>query len=157
MGANVIGVDIDPIPVLQAKASLTQSSLKHKKDIFNRFLNTLREKLAPLFRTFCPLCNLESEIQFILYGLRKKCSCREVIFIDSLLLRQENQHDVNICSACHEVYKGETHTCKKLSNIPLILKGTRCCEKCGSIFTEISRPNIPWCFPDISKGNLICF
>ncbi len=34
MGANVIGIDIDPIPVLQAKASLTQSSLKHKKDIY---------------------------------------------------------------------------------------------------------------------------
>ena len=137
MGANVIGVDIDPIPVLQAKASLTQSSLKHKKDIFNRFLNMLREKLAPLFRTFCPLCNLESETQFILYGLRKRCSCREVIFIDSLLLRQDNHHNVNICSTCHEVYKGETHTCKKQVNIPLILKGTRYCEKCGSIFTDV--------------------
>ena len=37
MGANVIGVDIDPIPVLQVKASLNQSSLEHKKNIFNQF------------------------------------------------------------------------------------------------------------------------
>jgi adenine-specific DNA methylase len=73
----------------------------------------------------------------MLYGLRKRCSCREVIFIDSLLLRQDNHHNVNICSTCHEVYKGETHTCKKQVNIPLILKGTRYCEKCGSIFTDV--------------------
>jgi ribosomal protein L31 len=137
MGANVIGIDIDPIPVLQAKASLTQSSLKHKKDIFSWFFKALKDKLAPLYKTFCPICNLESEIQFTLYGLRKRCSCREVIFVDSLLLRQDNHKNVNICSICHEVYTGKTHTCHKQANTPLILKGTKCCEKCGSVFTDI--------------------
>ncbi|MBC2695361.1 MAG: hypothetical protein HF982_08825 [Desulfobacteraceae bacterium] len=137
MGASVIGIDIDPIPVLQAKASLTQSSLKHKKDIFSWFFKALKDKLAPLYKTFCPICNLESEIQFTLYGPRKRCSCREVIFVDSLLLRQANHHDVNICSTCHEVYTGKTHSCRKQANTPLILKGTRCCEKCGSGFADI--------------------
>jgi putative DNA methylase len=137
MGASVIGIDIDPIPVLQAKASLTQSSLKHKKDIFSWFFTALKDKLTPLYKTLCPICNLESEIQFTLYGLRKRCSCREVIFVDSFLLRQNNHNDVNICSTCHEVYTGETHTCQKQANTPLILKGTRCCEKCSSVFDDI--------------------
>jgi len=137
MGASVIGIDIDPIPVLQAKASLTQSSIKHKKDIFSWFFKALKEKLTPLYKTLCPICNLESEIQFTLYGLRKRCSCREVIFVDSLLLRQDNHNDVNICSTCHEVYTGKTHSCQKQANTPLILKGTRCCEKCGSVFDDI--------------------
>jgi len=81
MGANVIGVDIDPIPVLQAKASLNQSSLEHKKNIFSQLVKALKSRLAPFFKTACPACDRESETQFTLYGLRRRCSCREVVFI----------------------------------------------------------------------------
>jgi len=122
MGANVIGVDIDPIPVLQAKASLSQSSLKHKKDVYNDFIKALKNKLAPLFITACPICNIKSEIQFTLYGLRRKCSCREVIFVDRLLLRQDNEHDIQICPMCHDLHTDKTHTCQSLANRPLMVR-----------------------------------
>jgi len=137
MGANVIGMDIDPIPVLQAKASLTQASLNHKKVIFSEFIETLQHKLGHFFKTDCPICGKESEMQFVLYGLRKKCSCREVIVIDSLVLRHGNHSDVNICPLCHEVYTGETHNCRGLANSPLMVKGDRHCEKCHMPYVDI--------------------
>ena len=137
MGANVIGVDIDPIPVLQAKASLNQSSLEHKKNIFNQLVKALKNRLAPFFKTACPACDRESEVQFTLYGLRRRCSCREVVFIDSLVLRKDNDHDVRICPMCQEVYTSETHTCREKSNTQLIVKGTRGCEKCETAFVDI--------------------
>ena len=137
MGANVIGVDIDPIPVLQAKASLKQSSLEHKKNVFNHFVKALKNRLALFFKTACPACDRESEVQFTLYGLRRKCSCREVVFIDSLVLRKDNDHDVRICPMCQEVYTAETHTCLEKSNTHLVVKGTRGCEKCETAFVDI--------------------
>ena len=137
MGANVIGVDIDPIPVLQAKASLFQSSLKHKKDVYNEFIEALKSKLAPFFRTACPTCNRKSETQFTLYGLRRKCSCMEVIFVDSLLVRQGNEHDIQICPVCHDLYTDKTHICQNVSSIPLMVKGVRKCEKCKTAFSDL--------------------
>ncbi|RMF91275.1 MAG: hypothetical protein D6736_05465 [Nitrospinota bacterium] len=137
MGANVIGVDIDPIPVLQAKATLTISSLRHKQAIFNRFFDALRERLAPFYRTTCPHCDQEAEVQFILYGLRRTCSCREVVFVDRLLLRQDKDHDVYLCPSCREVYVGLNHSCCRQGDTRIMTKGTQWCEACGTAFTDI--------------------
>ena len=136
MGANVIGVDIDPIPVLQAKASLNQCSLNHKRNVFDRFMGVLKNKLAPFYKTACPICKGESEIQFSLYGLRKACSCREVIIIDSLILRKGNDHEIRICPDCHDVYTDGIHTCRKKAKVPLMEKGSKRCENCDTIFTN---------------------
>ncbi|MCI0527539.1 MAG: hypothetical protein L0Y56_08870, partial [Nitrospira sp.] len=68
-------VDIDPIPVLQTKTTLTVSSLIHKKVIFDRFLAALRDQLAPFYRTTCALCDHEAEMQFLLYRSGGRCSC----------------------------------------------------------------------------------
>ena len=38
LGANVIGYDLDPIPVLQARASLSQIPLEEKEQVFQDFL-----------------------------------------------------------------------------------------------------------------------
>lgn len=153
MGANVIGVDIDPIPTLQAKASLFQSSLKHKKDIYNEFIQALKSKLAPFFKTACPICKTKSETQFTLYGLRRKCSCREVIFVDRLLLRQGNDHDIQICPACHDLHTDKTHMCQSLSSRPLMVKGTRKCEKCNTAFADIlDKPFVERYVPLVNTG-----
>ena len=137
MGANVIGVDIDPIPVLQAKASLNQSSPDHKKNIFSQFIEVLKHRLAPFFKTACSACNRESETQFTLYGLRRRCSCREVVFVDSHVLRKGNDHNVYLCPICQEVYAGETHTCREKSNTALIVKGKLRCKMCDTAFVDI--------------------
>ena len=48
LGANVIGIDVDPIPVLQARATLTEVSLFVLQEEFRSFLSGLREKMASL-------------------------------------------------------------------------------------------------------------
>ena len=137
MGANVIGVDIDPIPVLQTKASLTLSSLAYKKSVFSSFFNRIKRKIGHLYKTSCPVCLKGSELQFLLYGLRRKCSCREVIFLDSLVLREGNDRNINICAYCHEVYQGSEHRCTNKKAIKIATKGTKICELCGSHFQDI--------------------
>ncbi|MCZ7672258.1 MAG: hypothetical protein M5U34_36605 [Chloroflexi bacterium] len=38
LGANVIGADIDPIPILQARASLSKVALPDLETAFSQFL-----------------------------------------------------------------------------------------------------------------------
>ena len=42
LGANVIGADIDSIPIAQARASLTHASLGDLRSAFNLFFSSLR-------------------------------------------------------------------------------------------------------------------
>lgn len=93
LGANVIGYDIDPIPVLQAKASLTDISVAAKQEVFHYFLKQLSKKLAKYYNTTCPICDGKAEIQFTLYGLRKISAGGEVIVVDSFVLREEQNGD----------------------------------------------------------------
>lgn len=137
MGANVVGVDIDPIPVVQAKATLSLLPLAHKKARFQSFFRALSEQLAPLYRTTCPTCDAEAETRFLLYGLRRRCACREVLFLDSLLLRENHGDDIYICPRCHAVYAGPDHRCQTRSDRPLLEKGTNHCEKCLAAFEDL--------------------
>ncbi len=89
LGANVIGYDVDPIPVLQARASLTEISLQEKKKVFSGFIEKMEQRLSPYFETSCPNCSEKSEMQFLLYGLRRQIDKDEVIFVDSFTLRAE--------------------------------------------------------------------
>ena len=56
MGAKVVGYDIDPIPVLQAKASLSPSDPDSRARVFDGFLAELRGELSRFFRASCPRC-----------------------------------------------------------------------------------------------------
>jgi putative DNA methylase len=136
MGANVIGIDIDPIPVVQAKATLTLSPLAHKKSIFGTFFNILRENLSFLYQTSCPSCNSDAEIQFTLYGLRRRCTCREVLFVDNFLLRENQGHNIYICPRCQQVYAGPDHSCQS-PQTHVVEKGTQKCADCGTEFVDI--------------------
>jgi putative DNA methylase len=93
LGANVIGYDVDPIPVLQARASLTEISLQEKRAVFNDFFEKLDKTLSPYFETSCPNCHEKSDMQFMLYGLRRKIDKDEVLFVDSFTLRAETNGD----------------------------------------------------------------
>lgn len=138
LGANVIGVDIDPIPALQAKATLGPSSVSHRRVIFRHFLDCLRTEISMFFKTSCPICGAEAEIQFILYGLRRQCECREVLVIDDVLLRQQKGGDVRICPLCHDVFTGQRHSCNSAeAGIPLERKNSKGCPLCGSQYRDI--------------------
>ncbi|MBW6485539.1 MAG: hypothetical protein K0B01_05230, partial [Syntrophobacterales bacterium] len=93
LGANVIGYDVDPIPVLQACASLTEISLEEKQAAFNVFIEKLDRKLSPYFETSCPDCSEKSDMQFLLYGLRRRIDGKETIIVDSFTLRVETNGD----------------------------------------------------------------
>jgi putative DNA methylase len=93
LGANVIGYDVDPIPVLQARATLTEISLPEKRAVFNDFFEKLYNSLFPYFETSCPNCHEKSDMQFMLYGLRRRIDKDEVLLVDSFTLRAETNGD----------------------------------------------------------------
>src|SRR4030066_292122 len=63
LGANVIGYDVDPIPVLQARASLTEINLQEKQAVFNEFFEKLDKNLSLYFERSCPNCHEKSDMQ----------------------------------------------------------------------------------------------
>ena len=89
LGANIVGYDVDPIPVLQARASLSKIPLYEKEKIYNVFESELSNRISKYFKTKCPICNKHSEIQFTLYGIRKKQGSSEILVVDSFILREE--------------------------------------------------------------------
>jgi hypothetical protein len=137
LGANVIGVDIDPIPVLQARAALTRSPLLHKQRAFMDFLGGLRAVLSPLYRTTCPTCDRDAETQFVLYALRRRCRCREALFVDSLTIRHNRGHDVRLCPHCRHVYTEPDHRCAADAAIPLFDREVRRCPDCDSPYADL--------------------
>lgn len=137
MGASVVGIDIDPIPVLQAAATLTANALPHQTAVFRDFIGRLNEILSPLYRTTCPHCGGESEIQFALRGLRRRCSCGEVLFVDSFVLRQNGDNRICICPECLLVYTGLHNNCARNGEVRLLEKGTRRCPDCGSEYADL--------------------
>lgn len=137
LGASVIGIDIDPIPVVQARATLTIVPVSHKKAVFQGFFDALLQEIGPFYRTVCGVCGREAETQFVLYGLRRRCSCREVLFVDSLLLRENRGKDIYICTTCQAVYSGHTHDCYPGGHRAIVEKGTRVCERCGTEYKDI--------------------
>jgi putative DNA methylase len=138
MGANVIGVDLDPIPVLQARASLTDIPLDDLEQAFDNFYNTLREAMAPFYKTKCPHCNEDTEVQFFLYGLRKNCDCQTVLSVDSTILRHDPDGSViRICPHCYTISKDKEHVCNgNLNNLPLVEKKVKKCSSCNTKYQE---------------------
>jgi len=51
LGANVIGADIDPIPVVQARASLSPIAVGDLRVAFDRFHSNLYDSLGHYFQT----------------------------------------------------------------------------------------------------------
>ncbi|MBN1106101.1 MAG: hypothetical protein JXL84_22015 [Deltaproteobacteria bacterium] len=89
LGANVVGYDLDPIPVLQARASLSDTPVAEKKTAHSSFRKELTRRIGKYFKTSCPICQSSADIQFTLYGLRKQGGAGEVIVVDSFVLREE--------------------------------------------------------------------
>ncbi len=139
MGARVIGADIDPIPVLQARATLSDLSLTALTRDFHAFFETLYRKVGPFFQTTCPHCQAQVDVQFTLYGVRKRCECGEVVQIDQFDLRHEETHVVRILPQTWEVTTSPAHhTRPAIQNpLPLITKKQTKCPNCGQKYQAI--------------------
>ncbi len=57
LGASVIGVDVDPIPVVQARATLTHRPPAALRTGFDTLYHGLVEAVGDLFQTHCPTCD----------------------------------------------------------------------------------------------------
>lgn len=94
LGANAIGADLDPIPVLQARATLTQVDPRRAAQAFEAFYTALRGQLAEQFVTHCPTCAEACDLRFVLYGAQRLCGCGGATLIDDLALRHNSDGSV---------------------------------------------------------------
>ncbi len=138
LGANVIGMDLDPIPILQARATLTDYPLQELEETFKIFYTALRKDLAAYFRTTCPHCDKLVESWYTLYGARRSCSCGDVLLVDSLTIRQEPDGSlIRLCGQCRQLRKGdEPCDCAGSAAVPVIERGTAVCPTCRDKYEE---------------------
>lgn len=156
LGASVIGFDIDPIPVLQAQASLTHIPLHEKKAVFNSFYRSLQERLAPYFETTCPECFETCESQFMLHGLRKYCACGEYLFVDRYRIRENSDGTCILISPVDGLPTKVplSYTEPEIKQPYVYEKQVKVCPVCGEIFREDrSRPFKDRYIPVIVHGS----
>jgi len=137
LGAKVIGADIDPIPVAQARATLTLASLKELRAAFDRFFAALYEQVGRYFQTECPTCARTLDAQYTLYGLRKRCDCGEVVQIDQYELRHEAERTFRIWPESWEITDGESAPSGPARSQRLITKAEAVCAACGQKYREL--------------------
>ena len=154
-GAKVIGCDIDPIPVLQAKASLALSNPAERTHVFNQFLAELRQDLARFYQTACPHCKGEAEALYFLHGAKWQVDGKHTLAVNDFTLREEKAGSGRrsillsdfypqgiVCAEGEHWQLAEKHTVRKmkqaapLSNLPyperfapLVITGE--CAQCG--------------------------
>lgn len=137
MGANVVGADIDPIPVLQAQATLTELPLSRLGSGFERFHSAVSASIDANFMTTCPECEVPTPFWFALYGLRRRCGCREVIVVDSLTVRQEPDGSLlQLCPECGSLDHFGQHLCSVTGSAKIVTKQERMCAECGERFRD---------------------
>ncbi|MCB8948891.1 MAG: hypothetical protein H6653_12835 [Ardenticatenaceae bacterium] len=127
LGAHVIGADLEPIPVLQARATLTQVDLVALEKAYKLFYTELRKAIGPYFTTVCPENGLETAVNYTLYGVRRVCNGRSVIMVDSLVLRVEaDGSTIQLCPRCHAILHDTAvcHCGDTAGKPPLLEKGT---------------------------------
>ena len=131
LGANVIGADLDPIPITQARASLTQAPLADLRSAFNQFFSGLRGELAQYFQSQCPACQKAADIQYTLYGLHKICACGDVVQVEVYDLRHEPGEKIRICPESWKIGGNNAATPK------LVTKADKKCLDCGQEYQEM--------------------
>lgn len=138
LGASVIGVDVDPIPVLQARATLTRRPLAALQAGFDEFFAGLAEASGDLSRTHCPTCDEALPLWYALYGLRRRCECGEVLVVDSLIMRHEpNGTTLRWCPECGLLRNGGVHQCAS-GGVRIVEKGQRDCLQCRRPYQELT-------------------
>lgn len=147
MGANVVGMDVDPIPVLQARATLTRVSPETLDRAFQELFRGLQDIVAPFWQTHCPDCQSGAALRFMLYGARRMCKCGPVILVDSLVLRYEQKRPaIRLCPSCHRVTEAGEHChCNaegaRVAKPPLVEKQQTVCGRCKEPFeTNVDVP-----------------
>lgn len=128
LGANVIGADIDSIPILQVRAALTDTPLSLLQDAFDHFFEELYTHIGHLYRVACPMCGQPYDLKFVLYGIKKSCRRHEALFIDNFHLRYNRDGSiVHICPETFHILKDQQviSRCTVKPNLPLYEKSKK--------------------------------
>ncbi len=136
LGANVIGADIDPIPVIQARASLTQVTLMELRSAFEGFFADLHAQTGNYFQTECPFCNQTLDSLYTLYGSRKQCDCREVVQVEQYDLRHETDRVIRIWPNTWTITDTQTEPQSEPKKISLVTRDDKVCDLCGEKYRE---------------------
>lgn len=110
LGANVIGADLDPIPVLQARASLANVPLAELETAYTQFYGAMQADLAPFFQTTDPKTGAPVPLRFVIYGARRFVDGHPVLVVDSFVLRIDNDGSIiQLCPTCQGVIGQPSH------------------------------------------------
>lgn len=137
LGASVIGADIDPIPVAQARASLRRVSLKTLRAEFARFFDDLYDGLGAYFQTECPACGQTLDGQYTLYGLRKTCACGEAVQVEQYDLRHETNRIIRLQPDTWKITDSPSDPGGLAAGRRLITKADSTCPTCGEKYREL--------------------
>ncbi len=137
LGASVIGADVDPIPVAQARATLSHVPLEELQVAFDRFFVALYGELKTYFQTGCPHCDRTLDLQYTLYGLRRRCGCGEVVQIDQYELRYEGERVIRIAPDSWQIGDGPTLATPPSQRPRLVLKAETTCPNCGEKYRDL--------------------
>ena len=143
LGANVIGADIDPIPVLQARATLSAVPLADLETAFETFYRSLYSRLSPLFQTTCPHCAATTDLTFTLYGQQQRCACGRAILVDSTVIRHGSDgRCILLCDRCGDLYEAgspdQEHNCAGRGlDPPVYPRSVKRCPTCNQPFAEL--------------------
>lgn len=117
MGASVIGTDIDPIPVVQARASLSHVPLTELESAFAILNAHLQEKLGTLFTTCCPFCDTIVQLRHTLYAREEA----DHLLVDALILKHNTDGSiVHICPDTGDIYQDDTVISNSVRQLPPI-------------------------------------
>ncbi len=132
LGANVIGTDLDPIPVLQVRATLSDIPLAELETAYQQFYAALCMDLEPHYLTTHPETGDSVPLRFVVYGAQRWLDEQAVIVVDSLVLRIDNDGStIRLCAHCHAILREPgaghgrvSHHCQPApGTIPLLEKG----------------------------------
>jgi len=140
LGASVIGADVDPIPVLQARASLSGGATAQLAQEFRRFHQSLRAQVGDHFRTTCPQCQRDVALWYVLYGLRRRCACGEALFVDSLTLRHNTDDSIfHLNPITHDVCRDDAvfSRAEEGEKRPLHERTHKTCPACHKPYRDI--------------------
>ena len=144
LGANVVGADIDPIPILQARATLSTYALADLQAGFTQFFEAVATKLAPYYQTHCPIDEEMVPLRYMLYGLHRMCACDEALFVDSFVLRHNNDGStIHLCPQTHHILRdGQVLSRSMATNpLPILERKVKRCSHCGQRYRDdMQRP-----------------
>ncbi len=137
LGAGVVGVDIDPIPILQARATLTEYPLEALQSGFDTFYCALAQEVGDCFQTHCPTCDEPTPAWYVLHGARRRCGCGETLMVDSLVIRhQPDGRTLGLCPRCTQLVDDrDPHDCPATAT-RLVEKGQALCNTCGEPYED---------------------